>query len=140
MFPIKAITTCFDSVQETLQPLKKRKDFKFYPPEILSNFTMAQTKGNVLTLTFDLRLLPGQSMQRIFKILVKKLNSKFRNMKTCRISIRIERYNPPLGLHLRRPFVKLTRKILKKNGFKPQFITKPSCTDAGLFQTVGIPA
>lgn len=136
VFPAHAIAHTFYSVQSVIGSLKER-DKSFRPASITSNFGIARVRGNRLTMTFDFRLLPGQDVHKILK----KLKSRMSGTAWKGLSwrARIERENPPLGLGKKNRAATAAQWLLQHIGIDPVLVTKPSCTEAGVYANWGVP-
>ncbi|MBI4358584.1 MAG: M20 family metallopeptidase [Candidatus Omnitrophica bacterium] len=133
------VLDCYAAVQALVKRFTKRRDRSFYPPTITSNFGVAKTAGNVTKLTFDFRLLPGQSIQKIHMELNRIISKKLRFYKGLRWRLNIERENPPLGLLRHHPLVQAGKEFLRKEGLPERLSVKPSCTEAGIYAEWGVP-
>lgn len=130
---------CWRAVRKIVTRLQSKKDRSFYPSTITSNFGMARTKGNATKLVFDFRLLPGQSIQAIHAKLKKELSRKLKRYQV-KWRIKIERDNPPLDLDRDHAFVRAGKRLLQECKLPIQLSVKPSCTEAGVYSSSGIPA
>ncbi len=139
-FPADAFLDCYDAVQSLVKKMQKRKDASFHPQTLTSNFGIAETDKNTLKLTFDFRLLPGQSTQRIFTVLKKQLAKKISNYPGLRFKIKIERDNPPLVADREDPLPQLACRLLRENNLPAEMSVKPACTEAGIYAAWGVPA
>ncbi len=145
--PAKAFLDCYDAVQAVVKKMSSRPDRSFRPPVLTSNFGVARVKvgatrrvGPALSLTFDFRLLPKQSVKPIFKFLKKTIQAKFRSHRGLRFKLWIERDNPPLDQRLNDPLPVFGKKILRAEGLPPKMDVKPACTEAGIYASWGVPA
>jgi len=139
-FPAGAIFTTTRAIAQEVAKLKKQKDPSIDPPVVTSNFGVARTRGNTLSVTFDFRLLPGQSIGPVHKTLSKKLPKILSKWPSIKASITVERDNPPLGTPVAHPILKLGKKMLKVSKLPLYLTTKPSCTEAGIYSNWGVPA
>jgi len=140
LFPLPPVVACLEALETVLTPLKKAKDTSFYPQTLTSNLTVARTQKNVLRLTFDFRLLPGQSVTSIHQQFARRVERIVTKTPQLRARLWIERNNPPLGLRLRDPLPQFCRSLLRANRLPAQLVTKPSCTEAGIYHAWGVPA
>jgi acetylornithine deacetylase/succinyl-diaminopimelate desuccinylase-like protein len=140
VFPSHAVLDCFNSVQSLVNPLKKKRDPHIDPPTITSTFGVARTSGNILALTFDFRLLPGQEFKKIYSRLVKELRKKLKLYPGLKWKVTVDRDNLPLGLDRKHPLVQLSQSLLKKLGLPPTLKANPGCTEAGTYHAWGSPA
>jgi len=130
---------CYDSVREMVAKLQSKGDRSFSPPVMTSNFGIAATKGRTTRLVFDFRLLPRQSIKEISLKLKKALAHKLKPY-PVKWRLRLERDNPPLELERGHPLVQTGIKLLKKCGLPVTLSVKPSCTEAGIYSSWGVPA
>ena len=89
---------------------------------------------------YDFRLLAGQTVTAIERSIRKELNKTASRFRDFRFRTRVERDNPPLGGSRRSDLVRFAARILRRDGLKPVLVTKPSCTEAGIYERWGIPA
>jgi len=139
-YPIQTILDCYSVIQEVIVPLKKKHDRLISPSTLTSNFGSVNIFGKMVTLLFDFRLLPGQSVERIRMSVIKHLKDKLRLQKGVRLRMHIERNNPPLGLKKEHRLVDISKQAIRRTGVKPHLLTKPACTEAGTYQSHGVPA
>jgi len=140
VFPGRAVVNCFDSIQKVISPLKKRRDPLIDPRTITSTFSVARTKDRTLALTFDFRLLPGQSFRKIYGHLDRELHKRLSSFSGLAWKMTAERDNLPLGLGLEHSLVKMGRRLLKQNGLPVILRANPGCTEAGTYHDWGVPA
>ena len=131
---------CYQALQNILEPLKKRHDRAFLPPTLTSNLTVARSQKQTLKLIFDFRFLPGQAVESIYRQFKSRVGRIMSRQASLSARLWIERNNPPLGLKKHHPWPQAGRKLLKKNGLHGILETKPSCTEAGVYHTWGVPA
>ncbi|OGX05190.1 MAG: hypothetical protein A3G87_06785 [Omnitrophica bacterium RIFCSPLOWO2_12_FULL_50_11] len=133
------VLACYDSVRRIVQELESQSDRTFVPSVMTSNFGIARTEGRVTKLVFDFRLLPGQSIQAIYRRLKRTLSHKLRAFEGVKWHMTVERDNPPLGLRRDHPFVKAGARLLKEEELPSILSVKPSCTEAGMYAEWGVP-
>jgi acetylornithine deacetylase/succinyl-diaminopimelate desuccinylase-like protein len=138
-YPLQEVMACFDSVQEIVRSYSSKKDNSFFPPTLTSNFGILKTKGTQTHLVFDFRLLPGQSIFKIERVLRKKIALKLKNH-ASKWMLRVDRQDAPLGLTASHRYVRSHRQLLKENGLALRLSSKPSCTEAGTYEAWGVPA
>lgn len=138
--PVKAFLNCYDAVQAVVKKMRSRPDRSFRPPVLTSNFGVARVKKKTLSLTFDFRLLPKQSVKPILKFLKKTIQAKLRFDRGLRFKLWIERDNPPLDQRLNDPLLVLGKELLRAEGLPLKMDVKPACTEAGIYASWGVPA
>ncbi len=140
LFPLPALVSCLKALEKVLEPLKRKRDRSFHPATLTSSLTLARTRKNVLELYFDLRLLPGQSVRSITRPYDEKLRRIMHHHRGLKAHIRVERDNPPLDLRRHAPEVQGFYRLLRE--FRPhaRLVTKPSCTEAGIYHAWGVPS
>jgi len=136
----KAPIECLDAVRLLIARMRTKRDKTFVPSMATSNFGVVRTEGNVMRLTFDFRLLPGQAAKRVLSAIKKDLDARLKLQKGLQWKIVLRRDNPPLGLTTKAGIVKFGADLLKQNGFPVKLSVKPSCTEAGTYQKWGVPA
>jgi acetylornithine deacetylase/succinyl-diaminopimelate desuccinylase-like protein len=139
-FPVGSFLDCYNTVQQFVLRMSMGQDDTFRPPVITSNFGVARTRENILALTFDFRLLPGQSITQIFREIEKELQKKIARYPDIRWKMKIERDNPPLDLRASDAWPRFSKKLLKESGLPVDLSVKPACTEAGLYRKWGVPA
>jgi acetylornithine deacetylase len=139
-YPIQTILDCYSVIQEVIKPLKRKKDFLISPRTLTSNFGSVSISGKKIKLLFDFRLLSGQSIERIRISIMKRFLDKVKSQKGVRVKMHIERNNSPLGLKKTHPLVHISKRAIQRAGIKPHLLTKPACTEAGMYQSNGVPA
>lgn len=139
-YPVPLLTACDDSVKKTLKVYSRRRDASFRPARITSNFGVVRTERDHIRMVYDFRLLPGQSVADIERLIRKEVKKIPRAFPGFRVTTRIERSNPPLGGSARGPLVRFALAALKRAGHRAALVTKPSCTEAGVYERWGIPA
>ncbi|MGH7198173.1 MAG: M20 family metallopeptidase [Candidatus Omnitrophota bacterium] len=138
--PAGAFLDCYDAVQALVKKRASRTDRSFRPPFLTSNFGVARVKKKILSLTFDFRLLPSQSVKPIFVFLKKRLEAMIRRHEKVRFKIWVERDNPPLDQRLGDPLPCFGKKLLYAEGLPRRMDVKPACTEAGIYASWGVPA
>ncbi len=139
-FPASLVISCDGAVKKVLKTYSRRRDASFYPATITSNFGVARTERNALKFLYDFRLLPGQSVADIERKIRKELRIRLKTFPRFRCATEIERANPPLGGTPRDPLVRFAQTALRRSGHRPELVTKPSCTEAGVYERWGVPA
>jgi acetylornithine deacetylase len=140
VFPAAAIVDCHDAVRALMGAMSLRADRSFRPQVITSNFGVAKMDRGVLRLLFDFRLLPAQSMEKIFSRLEKNLSKKLARYRGLGFKIKIERDHPPLGADKKDPLPQKGLQWLKEAGLSPVLGVKSGCTEAGIYARMGIGA
>jgi acetylornithine deacetylase/succinyl-diaminopimelate desuccinylase-like protein len=138
--PAAAVVDAYDAVQSIVKRTRPRADRTFRPAVLTSNFGIARLKKGTLSLTFDFRLLPRQSLGPIFRSLSKRLRSKFRSYPKLSFKVRIERDNPPLDQRVNDPLPIFGKRLLRAEGLPVRLDVKPACTEAGIYASWGVPA
>ncbi len=139
-FPAQAVVAVYDAVQDVLRNLSRKKDKSFYPPNVTSNFGIAKTLKAQMELTFDFRLLPGISAERVYRDFVGNLKKRRKDFRGVQWHVEIERYNPPLRSDRDNAAACYGQALLKRCGLKGRLEAKPSCTEAGIYAAWGAPA
>lgn len=139
VFPCAAVSGCVEAVRSVVKRRARSRDRLLKPPVLTSNFGIAETRGAELTMTFDFRLLPGQSIAAIRAEADRAVRARLRGS-GIKFRVAIERDNPPLGLTAGHPLVRRAAAVLRKKGFDVHVGTKPSCTEAGIYAAWDIPA
>lgn len=137
-FPAAVLAAVFCEWRGTVRSEKKR-DASFDPALLTSNFGVAETAPGRMKFSFDFRLLPGQNLEAVRRKIAGQLRRAVTD-KRIRLRLEVERNNPPLGLAAGSPAVRLVKSALEKSGHKPRLVTKPSCTEAGVYAAWGVPA
>jgi acetylornithine deacetylase len=138
--PAAAIVDSYDAVQSLVKRTRPRADRTFRPAVLTSNFGVARVKSRTLSLTFDFRLLPGQSLDPIFRSLSKHLRSKLRSYPKLSFRVWIERDNPPLDQRVNDLLPGFGKRLLRAEGLPVRLDVKPACTEAGIYASWGVPA
>jgi len=140
LFPLPAVQSSVRALDQALEPLKKTKDKSFHPASLTSSLTLARTEKSILSLTFDLRLLPGQSVT----VVRRRFGEKIRRIMDCHRGLRariwVERDNPPLDLEINDSEVRYVYRLLREFKTGARLVTKPSCTEAGIYHAWGVPS
>lgn len=137
--PWKEALECVEILASVLEPYRKNKDKAFQPPLLTWNLTQMMAGREGWTLIFDLRPLPGQSVQRAVKSLEQKLWKRLGPPGPV-WQFRLERDNPALELEPKSPLIKEAKAALRSARIPFRLAAKSGCSEAGLYSQVGIPS
>jgi len=137
--PSDHLIWCIDSFGELVSPLLQQKDPAFQPPHLTWNVTLLRETKEGLSLTIDVRPLPGQALHRLFKSVEQKVWKKLGPPGVV-WQFRLERDNSPLDLKKDSPLVKLAASALRSAKLPVKIAAKAGCSEAGLYARVGIPS
>ncbi len=138
VFPAPAIVDVRNAVARTIARFPGR-DRAFDPPVSTSTLCLARTEGTALTLCFDFRLNPGQTMDRVVKRLKKLLTAGLAvYRRELGWKLRVERDNPALRGRPLGPAGRLAAGALADAGLSARFLAKSGCTEAGLYSRWGV--
>lgn len=137
--PWEELTECVETLRSVLVPFEKERDKAFDPPGLTWNLTQLSESKEGWTVVFDLRPLPGQSLQRAIKGFEQNM-SKRMGFPGSDWQFRVERDNPALELPAKAPLLAHARAALKKAKIPVRLAAKSGCSEAGLYGRVGIPS
>ncbi len=140
VFPAAAFLDCHDAVQAYIKRMASVQDKTFYPSVVTSNFGIAVVNKNMLSLTFDFRLLPGIKPETIFSYLKRELKKRLSRYRTLDFRLWIERDNPALDARTKDALPRFGRRLLRLSGLPEVLSVKPACTEAGIYHAWGVPA
>ena len=129
----------FAAVLGMLAEHEGREDHAFTPPRLTTNIGRIDGRGSTLSLTFDVRCLPGDDggvlRSRVADIAA-QLEATYVGI---RASIVVEREDAPLP-PAPTEVIEPALAALAAAGLPRRFATKAGCTEAGLYASRGIPA
>lgn len=126
-------------LESLLASFGKARDRGFMPPTMTWTITRLQVAEGALTLTFDVRALPGQDLERIAKR-CEQLGWTLFGPPGDRWQFRRERHNPPLETSPTAPVVQLMRAAMRAAGVPVRVAAKSGCSEAGWYSMIGIPS
>lgn len=126
-------------LDQLLQVYRKARDRAFAPPTLTSVVTKIGVIEGVLTLTFDVRALPGQDLNRIASRSEQLAWTLF-GPPGDRWQFRRERQNPALDANRDAPVVRLMLSAMRAAKVPAVQAAKAGCSEAGWYQLVGIPS
>lgn len=126
-------------LETLLAAYRKARDRAFAPPTLTSTVTRVGVVEGVLALTFDVRVLPGQDMDRIAKR-CEQLGWTLFGPPGDRWQFRRERQNPALEVDRDAPVVRLMLSAMRAAKVPATQAAKSGCSEAGWYQLVGIPS
>ena len=130
---------CVETVGAALALLEKRRDKAFDPSQLTWNMTQLTESKEGWTLVFDLRPLPGQTLQRAVRSVEEKLWKRL-GPPGADWQFRLERDNPALETDEKGTLVKEARAALRAAKIPVRLAAKSGCSEAGLYGRVGIPS
>lgn len=130
---------CVERIGAALLPLQKEREKGFDPSHLTWNLTRMTQPKEGWTLAFDLRPLPGQSLQKIVRSFEQTLWKRL-GPPGAGWQFRQERDNPALEMDEKSPLVKQARAALKAAKIPVRLAAKSGCSEAGLYSRVGIPS
>ena len=137
--PLDDLLWSVETLRALLDPAQKEKDHAFKPPTLTWNTTLLQLTPEGWCLTFDVRPLPGQSIQRFIKSVEARLWKKMGHPGPT-WQFRLERDNPALDLERHAPLVKMAGGSCRAARLPFKIEAKAGCSEAGLYARVGIPS
>jgi len=120
-------------LKKLAKELQTKRDLRFNPNQNTLSVNVARTSGNLLELSFDIRLLPNANVKKIqtqIERLVKKHGAR----------ITFLTIDPPLEGEKNGKFLKAAARQLKSFGVKPAARTKASSTEAAVYGQHGAEA
>ncbi len=126
-------------LEGALAPYRKAKGRGFVPPTMTSTLTRVTVHEGALTLTFDVRALPGQALEKIARR-CEQLAWDLFGPPGDRWQFRRERQNPALHVAPSAPVVTLMRSAMRAAHVPTTLVAKAGCSEAGWYQMVGIPS
>lgn len=115
------------------------EDPSFSPPHLTWNLGRVEAAGGTMRAALDFRYLPGDRADRIVDRLEAFLTHERRERAT-KVSLTIERNNPPLDVSIDSPAVTWSLATLAELGLATELGTKAGCTEAGFYAAAGIPS
>jgi acetylornithine deacetylase/succinyl-diaminopimelate desuccinylase-like protein len=118
---------------------QSREDPAFAPPRLTANIGCIEGSGDTLSLTFDVRCLPGEdgvALRRQLDGMCVQLAHRYAGL-SARITV--ERDNAPLPA-APRALVDVALDAMASVGLSRTLATKAGCTEAGLYARAGIPS
>jgi succinyl-diaminopimelate desuccinylase len=116
-----------------------RENSAFTPPRLTVNIGRIDGRCNTLSVTFDVRCLPGDdsaAVRRQLEVIRKELEHRYAGLAA---RIEIERDNAPLSA-APRTLVDVALGVMENVGLPRIVTTKAGCTEAGLYAGAGIPS
>lgn len=137
--PWEDLLFSIETMRVLLAPLEKITDPAFEPSRMTWNITGLRETKEGWCVTLDLRTLPGQTIQRVVRQLESKLWKRL-GPPGDSWQFRLERENPPLEMKKETPLVQAAVKALRAARLPVKTAAKTGCSEAGLYQKVGIPS
>ncbi|MBI4313876.1 MAG: M20/M25/M40 family metallo-hydrolase [Candidatus Omnitrophica bacterium] len=128
-----------DRLPDLLAPFQKTRNSSFDPPGMTFATTKAGVRGGEMTLTFDIRSLPNQDMNRIAKR-CEQLAWDLMGSPADRWHFRRERQNPALNVEKTAEVSRMMLSGMRAAGVRPRTAAKSGCSEAGWYQMIGIPS
>lgn len=113
---------------------------RFSPSEAVSNWGVLASDGPNLTLTFDARLLPGQSPKTVLERFEGQLATLRKNQPRFAIAVRADRANEAMQLARPSELLDAAQATATALGLNPEPQAKPTNTEAGVFASAGCEA
>ncbi len=137
--PWEEVVWSLQTIEPLMAPLQKIQDRAFDPPHLTWNATQLKEGKEGWALTFDLRSLPGQSIQKVVKGLEGKLWKRLGHPGPT-WQFRLERDNPALETDGKESLIRQARAALRAAKIPVRLAAKAGCSEAGLYSRVGIPS
>jgi succinyl-diaminopimelate desuccinylase len=134
-----AATRDFSRMLRRLADEETTENPAFSPPRLTANIGLIDGRGKDLTITFDLRALPGGNgamLRRRLEALARSIEERYAGV---RVRLQIERDNMPLT-PAPPALVDQVLTAMEAAGLPRVVATKAGCTEAGLYASAGIPS
>ena len=137
--PWEEAMTSIETLASVLSPHQKNQDKAFDPSGLTWNLTQMIHEKEGWILRFDLRPLPGQSLHRAVQTFEQKLWKQLGHP-GAPWQFRLERDNPALELKEKSPLIREAKAAFRAAHIPFRLAAKAGCSEAGLYQRVGIPS
>ncbi len=137
--PWNEVAQCVNSWQNLIAPFEKDQDRDFTPRHLTWSLTRIRSTPEGWQVTFDIRPLPNQSIQRPMKRFEAELVKRWGHPGPT-WQFRLERDNPPLHTARQAPIVKQAASALRRARLPVKVVAKAGCSEAGLYAKLGIPS
>lgn len=137
--PWQDLTAYLGRLMPLLATYGKTRDRTFTPATMTSTITRLRVVEGALTVTFDIRALPSQDLERMAKR-CEQLGWTLFGPPGDRWQFRRERHNPSLETPKGSPVVSLMRSAMRAARVPATMAAKSGCSEAGWYQMVGIPS
>lgn len=113
---------------------------EFAPPTLTCNVGELHAEQTEATLLFDLRPLPGQSLEALVSWIQTLISHLLPSYPQVGAVLELKRCNPPLSTPLDAAIFTESLRVMAEVGLPLATATKAGCTEAGLYGERGIPA